>query len=421
MRLSQLFTKTTKTVSEETESINARLLTRAGFIRQEIAGAYTYLPLGLRVLSNVERIVREEMDRVAPELVMPSITSQQRWMDTGRLESVDVLFEVGGANVPSRERNSATYILNPTHEDLITPIMREFVQSYKDLPRATYQIQTKFRNEPRAKSGILRGREFRMKDLYSFHTDEADLMRFYESMKAVYAQVYARLGLGDDTFITLASGGDFTENYSHEFQTILPSGEDTIYLDRANNIAYNKEVATPADAQKLGVDFESLEMVRACEVGNIFPLGTKYAQSLDFRYVDDKNEQHLVWMGSYGIGTSRLMGVIAEKFADEKGLVWPTAVAPYRYHLIALGGEAAHAAAGDLMRSLGEDQVLFDDRQSVSAGEKFADAELIGCPIRLLVSDKTLERGVVEVQSRAGGFEARDIPLADAVSQLTGL
>jgi prolyl-tRNA synthetase len=283
MRLSQLFTKTTKTVSEETESINARLLTRAGYIRQEIAGAYTFLPLGFRVLSNIESIVREEMDKVAPELVMPSITSQQRWMDTGRLESVDVLFEVSGANAPSRERNSATYILNPTHEDLITPIMREFVQSYKDLPRTTYQIQTKFRNEPRAKSGIMRGREFRMKDLYSFHTDEADLMRFYESMKAVYTRVFARLGLGDDTFITLASGGDFTDNYSHEFQTILPSGEDTIYLDRANNIAYNKEVATPDDARKLGVDFDALEVVRASEVGNIFPLGTKYAQSLDFR------------------------------------------------------------------------------------------------------------------------------------------
>lgn len=413
MRLSQLFTKTSKNISEETESINARLLTRAGFIRQEIAGAYTFLPLGLRVLAKVERIVRDEMDAVAPEMIMPALTSRERWQDTGRLETVDVLFEAQGANAPSRERNSATYILNPTHEDLITPIMREFVQSYKDLPRATYQIQTKFRNEPRAKSGLLRGREFRMKDLYSFHADEADLTRFYEQMKAVYLRVYERLGLGDSTFITLASGGDFTTNYSHEFQTILPSGEDTIYLDRANNIAYNKEVATPEDAKKLGVDFDALEVVRASEVGNIFPLGTKYAKALDFHYVDEKNERHLVWMGSYGIGTSRLMGVIAEKFADEKGLVWPEQVAPFKYHLIALGREAAHVAAGEVVRELGEDQVLFDDRLGVSAGEKFADAELIGCPVRLVVSDKTLERGAVEVMSRAGSVASRDVSIAE--------
>ena len=421
MRLSQLFTKTSKTISEETESINARLLTRAGFIKQEIAGVYNYLPLGLRVLNKIEAIVREEMNTVGVELLLPTLTSQERWRDTGRLESVDVLFEARGANDPSREKNDATYIVNPTHEDVITPIMKDFIASYKNLPRSVYQIQTKFRNEPRAKSGVLRGREFRMKDLYSFHRDEEDLKRFYEAMKPVYARVYERLGLGEDTFLCLASGGDFTDDYSHEYQVVLPAGEDTIYLDRANKIAYNKEVATPEDAAKLGVDFGTLEEVRASEAGNIFPLGTKYSKSLGLEYTDEQNQRHLVWMGSYGIGTSRLMGIIAEKFADDKGLIWPESVAPYRYHLVVLGSDEAQRAATQLYEELGSEQVLFDDRADVSAGQKFGDAELIGCPIRLVVSDKTLERGMVEVVSRKGSFDQHELELSHAKDKLTEL
>ena len=421
MRFSRLFTKTTKNISEETESINARLLTRAGFIRQEIAGVYAWLPLGLRVLGKIEAIVREEMDTVSSEVLLPSLTSIDRWRDTGRLDSVDVLFQANGANDDSRERNDATYILNPTHEDVITPIVQDFVTSYKDLPTSTYQIQTKFRNEARAKSGVLRGREFRMKDLYSFHTNEADLMEFYEAMKPIYSRVYDRLGLGDDTFICLASGGDFTTEYSHEYQVVLEAGEDTIYLDRANKIAYNKEVATPEDAAKLGVDFSQLEEVKASEAGNIFPLGTKFSKALGFEYTDQDNERHLTWMGSYGIGTTRLVGIIAEKFSDDKGLVWPDAVAPYRYHVIALGSAAAQEAAEKLIAELGEDNVLFDDRADASAGQKFADAELIGCPIRIVVSDKTLERDAIEVTSRAGKFEQQDVSLNDATASLQQL
>ncbi|MCC7543547.1 prolyl-tRNA synthetase [bacterium] len=421
MRLSQLFTKTSKNISEETESINARLLTRAGYIKQEIAGVYNYLPLGLRVLTKIEQIVREEMNTVGVELLMPTLTSQERWRDTGRLETVDVIFEARGGNEASRERNDATYIVNPTHEDVITPILKEFVASYKDLPRAVYQIQTKFRNEARAKSGLLRGREFRMKDLYSFHRDEADLKEFYEAIKPVYMRVYQRLGLGADTFLCYASGGDFTDDYSHEFQVVLPAGEDTIYLDRANKIAYNKEVTTPEDAEKLGVDFSALEEVTASEAGNIFPLGTKYSKALGFEYTDEKNERHPVWMGSYGIGTSRLIGIIAEKFADEKGLAWPGAVAPYRYHLVVLGGEDAHKAASELYEDLGVDEVLFDDRADLSAGGKFADAELIGCPIRLVISDKTLQHGEVEVMSRRGLFTQHNVELINAKHKLAEL
>lgn len=420
MRVSSLFSKTTKSVSEETESINARLLTRAGYIRQEIAGAYTLLPLGLRVLTKIEQIVREEMNEVAPEALFTSLTSKQRWQKTGRIDSVDVLFQAQGGNEVSRERNDATYILNPTHEDVISNLMTDFITSYKDLPRTVYQIQTKFRNEPRAKSGLLRGREFRMKDLYSFHADEADLMHFYETMKPRYMKVYDRLGLGADTFITYASGGDFTDDYSHEFQVLLPAGEDTIYLDRAQNIAYNKEVTTPEDAQKLGVDFSKLEEVKACEAGNIFPLGVKFSNAVGLEYTDQTNQKHPVWMGSYGIGTTRLMGILAEKFTDDKGLAWPAAVAPFRYQLVLLGGEAATKTAEELYHKLGSDNVLIDDRTNVSAGAKFADAELIGCPIRLVVSDKTSERGVVEVSSRRGLFDQYDLELGD-IDGLAGL
>lgn len=421
MRFSELFTRTSKTVSEETESINARLLTRAGFIYQEIAGVYTFLPLGLRVLRKIEEIVREEMDTVATEMLMPTLTSPERWRDTDRYESVDVLFKALGANEPSRLKNDAEYVVNPTHEDVVTPIARHFRTSYKDLPFQVYQIQTKFRNEPRAKSGLLRGREFRMKDMYSFHADEATLKEFYEQTKDLYARIYERLGLGEDTFLTLASGGDFTEDYSHEFQTLLPSGEDTIYLDRERNIAYNKEVTTPADAKKLGVNFAELEVVTASEVGNIFPLGTKYSKALGYEYVTADNQRQLVWMGSYGIGTSRLMGVIAEKFADKKGLVWPEQLAPFRYHLVVLGeDETVRLAAESLYTELAG-EVLMDDRSGVTAGEKFADAELIGCPIRLVVSAKNLASHEVEVSSRVGTFDDTRIALSHAKQALAKL
>ena len=410
MKFSQLFTKTSKTVSEQTESKNAQLLTRAGFIYQELAGAYAFLPLGWRVIRNIEAIVREEMDKVGAELRLTALSSRERWHATKRHDTVDVLMSTKAANQAALEKSTAEYILNPTHEDIITPIAKHYASSYKDLPFATYQIQTKFRNEARAKSGLLRGREFIMKDLYSFHTSEDDLKKFYELAKDRYVAVYDRVGLGSDTFITLASGGDFTHEYSHEFQTVLESGEDTIYLDRNNKIAYNKEIATPEDAKKLGVDFGSLEQVSASEVGNIFPLGTKYSELLDYFYTDADNKRALVWMGSYGIGISRLMGVIAEKFSDERGLMWPASVAPFQYHLVVLG-ENAKSQADKLYEEL--DDCLYDDRDDVGAGQKLGDADLIGCPVRLVISDRTLEQNGVEVSSRSGLFEANTVKLTD--------
>lgn len=405
MRLSNLFTKTSKNISSQTESINAKLLLRAGYIYQEMAGVYAYLPLGIRVIRNIENIVRTEMNKIGQELLLPSLSGRERWYATKRHDTVDVLMSTKAANEMALAKHSAEYILNPTHEDIVTPLAKHFRTSYKDFPFALYQIQTKFRNEPRAKSGLLRGREFIMKDLYSFHISEEDLNTFYELAKERYQAIYDALGLGLDTFVTLASGGDFTSNYSHEFQTILEGGEDTIYLDRQNKIAYNKEVATPEDAKKLGVDFKTMEQVKASEVGNIFPLGTKYSELLDYTYSTGDNKQELVWMGCYGIGISRLMGVIAEKFADEKGLIWPETIAPFKYHIIALSDEQNIKVAEEIYQTLGEVNCLYDDRSYTGIGEKFNDADLMGCPTQIIISKKTLEQNSIEIVSRSNKFE----------------
>lgn len=404
MRQSKLYTKTRKESPADEVSKNAILLTRAGFIHKEMAGVYTFLPLGLRVLTKIENIIRRHMDTVANELLMPSLSPEERWSNTGRLDTIDVLMKTIPANAVSSERSSTSYVLNPTHEDVITPIVKDIARSYRDLPVTVYQIQTKFRNEARAKSGLLRGREFRMKDLYSFHKDQEDLMRFYEEMKAVYANVFKDIGIGEDTFLTVASGGDFTPNFSHEFQTLTEAGEDLIYVDRKNKIAYNKEVVTEENAIKLGVDFNSFEQVKACEVGNIFPLDTRFSSALDYTYTNEAGEQQIIYMGSYGIGPSRLMGVITEKFADEKGLVWPTSVAPFSLHLICISKDKdseASKTAEDLYNKLtaAHVEVLFDDREE-QAGSKFADSDLIGIPMRVVVSDKSLEKGGVEIKER---------------------
>ncbi len=406
MKFSTSYIKTKKEISAEIESINGKLLTRAGFIHQEMAGVYSFLPLGLKVLKKIEDIVRKRMDEIGSEMLMTSLHPKSLWETTHRLDTVDVLFKVMGANAKSIEKNSAEYILAPTHEDMVTPLVQENVLSYKDLPKYVYQIQTKFRNEPRAKSGLMRGREFRMKDLYSFNRSKEDLMKFYEIAKAQYRKVYEDLGIGADTFLTVASGGDFTKDYSHEFQLLVDSGEDTIYLDREKGIAYNKELKIEEDAKKLGVDFSSLEELRASEVGNIFPLGTKYTEAFDFRYVDENGEKQLVWMGSYGIGTSRIMGVMVEKFHDDSGIVWNENIAPFKYHLISLARDTESETYKEALKVYTEltnkgVEVLWDDRLDVTNGEKFNDADLIGCPYRLVVSDKTIKEGKIELKKRS--------------------
>ena len=404
MRQTHLYTKTRKEAPADEVSKNAILLTRAGYIHKEMAGVYTMLPLGLRVLKKIEDIIRFHMNTVGNELLMPSLSPEERWSATGRLDTIDVLMKTVPANEHSKERSSNSYILNPTHEDVITPIVKDIARSYRDLPVSLYQIQTKFRNEARAKSGLLRGREFRMKDLYSFHKDQEDLMHFFFFFKKVYANVFQDMGIGDDTYLTVASGGDFTQNFSHEFQTLTEAGEDLIYVDRKNKIAYNKEVVNEENAKKLNVDFNTLEQIKACEVGNIFPLDTRFSKALDYTYTNEKGEQQIIYMGSYGIGPSRLMGVITEKFADEKGLIWPASVAPFSLHLLLLSKEKeseASKVAESLYEKLTERgvEVLFDDRDA-SAGEKFADSDLLGIPMRVVVSEKSLEKGGVELKER---------------------
>lgn len=395
MRYSQLFGKTTKSIPSDADSINAKLLTQGGFVQKEISGVYNYLPLGLRVLTKIQNIIREEMDKVGgQEILMPVITQEESWVTTGR-NNMEVLFHLKG-------QGDTDLVLNPTHEEVVTPLAKKYIFSYRDLPVAVYQIQDKFRNEARAKSGLLRGREFNMKDLYSFHTDEEDLNRYYEIIKKAYFEIYKRLKLGDITVLTFASGGAFSQ-FSHEFQTINDNGEDTIYLCKKCNVAINKEIIdTQKTCPECGND--KLDAVKATEVGNIFKLRTKFSKAFNFYYLDKDGQQKIVEMGCYGFGPSRTMGTIVEIYHDDKGIIWPESIAPYHIHLIGLDlfDEKIKKQAEDLYQKLIKKniEVLFDDRDDVSAGTKFADADLIGIPTRLVISKRSLENGGVESKKR---------------------
>ncbi len=395
MRLSKSFVKTLREVPHGEEARSAAYLIRAGYIHKEMAGVYDFLPLGLRVLEKIKAVIREELNALGcEEILMSALQNPEPWEKTGRFsdEEVDVWFKTELAA-------GGQLGLAPTHEEPITTLMKTYIASYKDLPRAIYQFQTKFRNEKRAKSGILRGREFLMKDLYSFHASEEDLDRFYAEVEKAYARIFARLGLGEETFETFASGGFFAK-YSHEFQTLLPVGEDTVYYNQDRSVVLNEEVLNEETLADLGVTREELTATTAAEVGNIFKLKVKYSEPLELKFADAENQQRTVYMGCYGIGVSRVMGVIAEKYADEKGLVWPEEVAPFKYYLVGLG-EAGTAEAEKFYAGR-EDQILFDDREG-RAGEKFADAELIGLPYRVVISEKTLATGSAEVVERKSG------------------
>jgi len=402
MRYSKLFTRTSKTSQADNDSINADLLTRAGFIHKTLAGSYSFLPLGLRVIRKIEQIVREEMNAIdGQEVLMSALGSKEAWIATDRWDGLDVLFRVPAAG-------GSEYALNPTHEEVVTPIAKSFVNSYRDLPFAAYQIQTKFRNEPRAKSGVMRGREFIMKDLYSFHANQDCQDSYYDRAATAYTKVFERLGLGEKTYFTYASGGSFTK-YSHEYQTLLPSGEDTIYISieaekQGIKIAVNKEIFEDGmDCPHLNVPTEwRTEM--ASEVGNIFKLGTKFSEPFNLDFQDETGQRQPVIMGCYGIGISRLLGVIAEYSADESGLNWHENVTPFAVHLITLGkpDEEAFKKATELYKELqaAGREVLFDDREKEGAGTKFGDADLIGCPLRVTVSARSLEAGGAEIKTR---------------------
>lgn len=397
MRLSNMFVKTLREAPAGEEANNAKLLTRAGFIHKEMAGAYAYLPLGKRVLDNIAQVVREEMNAIGgEELQMTVLQPKEIWEKTDRWDDAKV------DNWFKTKLTSGTELgVGLTHEEPIANALRPFINSYKDLPVYVYQIQNKFRNELRAKSGIMRGREFLMKDLYSFCRDQQEHEQFYETVTESYHRIYARLGIGDITYTTFADGGIFSD-YSREFQTLSGAGEDTIYLHEGRQIAVNEEVYTDETLQKLDLNRAEMVETTAAEVGNIFPLGSKYTDALDVFYTDENGQQQSIVMGSYGIGVSRVMGVLAEVFSDERGLVWPEAAAPARIHLVALtGGEEQ---AKQLYAQLDEAGIdtLYDDRDE-SPGVKLADADLMGVPRRVVCSQKTVAAKKIEVTDRASG------------------
>lgn len=400
MRQSQLFTKTRREAPKDEVSKNAELLIRAGFIHKEMAGVYSYLPLGLRTLNKICGIIREEMNTLGgQEVFLSALQSKDLWEKSNRWsdEVLDVWFK-------TKLKNETELGLGTTHEEPITNIMRDHIKSYRDLPAYVYQIQTKFRNEARAKSGIIRGREFLMKDLYSFSKDEEEHAKFYEKAKKAYFKIFERVGLGKVTYITSASGGSFSK-YSDEFQTITSAGEDIIYVCDKCNIAINEEVMDKnKTCTKCGGS--ELRKEKAVEVGNIFNLKTRFSEALGLNFVDESGQEKPVVMGCYGIGPSRLLGTCVEVFADEKGMVWPESVAPFAVHLVEISSENPKVKkfAEKIYSELEKKgvEVLYDDRDA-RAGEKFADSDLIGIPVRAVVSEKTLEKDSVEVKKRASG------------------
>ena len=397
MRLSKNFTRTTKQAPADEVARNAQLLIRAGFVFKTMAGVYSYTPLGLRVLENIKQIVREEMNAIgSQELIMSTLQRKELWQETGRWsdELVDVWFK-------STLQDGTDVGFGWTHEEPIVELLRSYLKSYKDLPISVYQFQNKLRNELRAKSGIMRGREFIMKDMYSVHAAKEDLDAYYDQVIEAYKRCYDRFGIGDDTYVTFASGGAFTK-FSHEFQTICEAGEDYIYLHRGKNIAVNEEVLDDA-VKELGIKRNELEKVKTAEVGNIFNFGTQKSEEMNLVFTGSDGMQHYAYMGSYGIGITRVMGVIVEKFADEKGLIWPENIAPARVYLVQIG-EKSRAAADELYETLGAQgvEVLYDERDE-RPGVKFADAELMGIPLRVTVSDRLLDGKKWEVAMRASG------------------
>lgn len=398
MKQTQLFTKTRKEAPRDEESKNAQLLIRGGYIHKELAGVYSMLPLGLRVIKNIKKVIREEMNKVGgQEIEMATLQDKNLWSKTNRWD--DAVMD----NWFKTPLKSGTELgLGGTHEEPLTQLMTEYISSYKDLPVYPYQFQTKFRNELRAKSGIMRGREFLMKDLYSFSKNEEEHNVFYEKMKVAYMNIFNRLGIGDKTYVTFASGGSFSE-FSHEFQLISPVGEDTIYVNEEKNIAVNKDVYTDEVLEKLGLKKEDMKEERSIEIGNIFSLGTKFSEPLELKYKDEGDKENTVIMGSYGIGLGRIMGAIAENLSDEGGIVWPKEISPFDIHLVTLGTDSDEVVefADHVYNSLKERgiEVLYDNRDA-RPGEKLADSDLMGISTRIVIGKKTLESGEVEIVDR---------------------
>ncbi len=408
MKQSRLFSKTRKEAPADEVSKNAQLLIRAGYIYKEMAGVYTLLPLGLRTVAKIAQIIRDEMNGLgafemqSSALQTKEVWEKTRWSD----EVVDNWFK-------TKLKNDTELGLAFTHEEPLTAMMRNYLSSYKDLPVYVYDIKTVFRNEARAKSGLMRGREFFWKALYSFSKNKEEHDVFYEKITQSYLRIFNKVGLGDTTYLTFASGGSFAK-YSHEFQTICDAGEDTVYVHEGRRLAVNKEVYTDEVLQDLDLNPANLVEQKAVEVGNIFSLGSKFSEPLELKVTNEQGEQETVFMGSYGIGITRLLGVIAENLSDEKGLVLPESIAPFKLHLLVFGSnDALVREANELYQDLIQAgiEVLYDDRENLSPGEKLRDADLLGVPYRLVLSEKSQQNGGVEITNRlTGKTEYLDIP-----------
>ncbi|MCA9348223.1 prolyl-tRNA synthetase [Candidatus Saccharibacteria bacterium] len=415
MKYSKLFTKTLKNAPADEVSKNAQLLIRAGFVHKEMAGVYVYLPLGLRVLDNIKQIIREEMNAVGGQEVQMTVLQPKdifektdRWDDA----KVDNWFK-------TKLANGTELGMGLTHEEPIVDMLKDYMTSYRDLPLSVYQIQGKFRNELRAKSGLLRGREFVMKDMYSFARSQAEHEEIYERVAEAYHRVYGRLGIGDITYRTYADGGIFTKRFSDEFQMLSEVGEDTVFIDESAGLGVNQEIIDDARLSATNINKDNLKEFRAIEVGNIFPLESKYTDALGVYYTDETGNQQPIIAGCYGIGVSRLMGALAEHFADDKGLVWPESVAPFRVYLACIGSDDTVLTEADRLYQELEGsgvEVLYDDRD-VRPGEKFADADLIGVPHRVVISPKTIEQGKLEYKIRQSG-EAELISAKELLQKL---
>ncbi len=398
MKQSALFYKTSKETPKEETSSNARLLLKAGFLHKEMSGVWSFLPLGLRVLRKIEKIIREEIDAIGgQEILMTVLQPKSLWEETNRWnEGIgDVMYKV--------KEGEKEIGLGPTHEEMITDIVRKNVKSWQDLPLKLYQIQTKFRKEPRAKSGLLRGREFGMKDLYSFHATEEDFKSYYEQAKKAYSRIFERCGL--KAIVTEASGAGFTKDCTHEFQVEAEGGEDWVVRCPAGHFAKNKEVSDLKKGDKCPACSLKLEEVKTIEVGNIFPLGKKYSEQMNAFFTDEEGKKKGIIMGCYGIGTTRVMGAAVEVWHDEKGIIWPEEISPFNVHLILLSGDLK---VREISEKIYDDlqgkglEVLYDDRENKSPGEKLVESDLIGIPLRLVVSDKTVSQDSAEIKERSG-------------------
>ena len=399
MRQSNLFTKTKKEAPADEISRNAELLIRAGYVHKVMAGVYDYLPLGLRVIKKIEKIIREEMNAIGGlEMKTAALQSKEVWEKTNRWddEVLDVWFK-------TKLKSGTELGLSVTNEEAFSSLLKHYINSYKDLPIYPYDFKDIFRNEIRSKSGLMRGREFYWKALYSFSKSEEEHNEFYEKCKNAYVKIFQRVGIGHLTYLTFASGGSFSK-FSHEFQAITSAGEDTIYIDEEKSIAINEEVYNDEVLNDLGLQKEGLVEQKSVEVGNIFSLGTKFSEPFDLKYTDENGEDKNVIMGSYGIGLGRLMGTVVEVLSDDNGIIWPENIAPFRVHLLLLGDkEEVIARSQEVYDKLNQAgvEVLFDDRVGMSAGEKFADSDLLGMPIRVVVSARSMKEDGVEIKKRA--------------------